>query len=187
MIRVVCQTCGAQFDTEERYAGQVAKCSNCGSQIVIPAAPAPAAYPGGAAGAVPPVAYPGTPGAAAPPAAAGRPGKVTAIGIMTLVGGIVAGLVSITWFIYGLFFGLATLGIGFLLFLPATYSLILAVIATVKGILLLTARPQQRSGPLVTAILQIVNIITCDGANVIMGILILVFLSDPNVKAYYRR
>jgi DNA-directed RNA polymerase subunit RPC12/RpoP len=184
MIRVVCQTCGSQFDTDERYAGQAAKCSNCGSQIVIPA---PAAYPGSAAAAAPPAAYAGTPGVAAPPVTAGRPGKVTAIGIMTVVGGVVAGIVSIVWFIYGLFFGIATLGIGFLLFLPATYSLILAVVLTVKGILLLTARPQQRSGPLVTAILQIINIITCDGANVIMGILILVFQTDPQVKAYYRR
>lgn len=179
MIRVVCPTCRSQFDTHEQYAGQVAACPNCETKITIPAA-APAYAPSGQA----PAGVPGP--AAGPGAGQARPGKVTAIGVMTLIGGVVAGIVSITLFVYALIVGIATLGIGFLFFFPAIYSLILCIVAIVKGILLLTARPQQRSGPLVTAILQVINIISCDFVNVVLGILILVFQSDPQVRAYYR-
>ena len=34
--------------------------------------------------------------------------------------------------------------------------------------------------------MQIVNIISCDVANLAMGIVILVFLGDPEVKNYYQ-
>jgi hypothetical protein len=36
------------------------------------------------------------------------------------------------------------------------------------------------------AIMQIINIICCDGLNLIMGIVNLIFLNDPEVKDYLR-
>lgn len=176
MIRVSCQTCGSQFDTDDRYAGQTAKCPNCDSQIVIPRAAAstnPSTGGGGGSG---------------PPAVPqGRPGKVTAIGIMTLVGGVVALIVSFNYFFFGFWLGIGTFGIGCILFLPAVYSLALAIVAVIKGILILGAQPQQRSGPLLSAIMQIVNVISLDLFNVALGVIVLVFASDPQVKAFFRR
>jgi len=69
MIRVVCPTCGAQFDTYDQFAGQAATCPNCHGQIQIlhvsapsPASPAPPpSMPSPSAPGVPPM--PPVPGA----------------------------------------------------------------------------------------------------------------------------
>ena len=41
-IRFRCK-CGKVLKVEERYAGQKATCPNCGAQLVVPSAAAPAA------------------------------------------------------------------------------------------------------------------------------------------------
>lgn len=122
----------------------------------------------------------------AAPAGGPQPGKVQAIAIMTLIGGIIAVLVAMTWGLYGIFAGLATVGIGCILLIPACYSMILGILAIVKGAKLLGRTGYQEAPPRAIAILQIINIISCDAVNLVLGILTLVFLNEPEVSAYYR-
>ena len=104
------------------------------------------------------------------------PGKMQAISIMTLVGGILAILTC-----FGI--GLGTAGF----WIPWIYSLILGIMATIKGSQMLGSNPTPAFASARTiAIMQIVNIINCDIPNLTMGIINLVFLSDPEVKEYLR-
>lgn len=113
-------------------------------------------------------------------------GKVTAIAAMTLAGGIWALLVALGLIGYGLLVGLATLGLGCLVLIPAAYSLVLGIMATLKGARLLGHQPQAEAPPKDVAIMQIINVICCDFVNVVLGILTLVFLSDPEVNSFYQ-
>jgi hypothetical protein len=131
--------------------------------------------------------------AAAPVAAATpggqptKPGKIQAISIMTLVGGIVATLAGLTWGCYISLIGLATLGIGFILLFMPIYSLVFGIMAIIKGSQMLGSNPLPAfKSAKTTAIMQIVNIICCDLINLTMGIVNLVFLNDPEVKDYLR-
>ena len=112
-----------------------------------------------------------------PPAARkGPPGKVQAIGIMTLVGGIMALVYCLSW-------GLATLGF----WIPWIYSLILGIMAIIKGSQMLGSNPAPAFASARTiAIMQIVNIINCDMVNLTLGIITLVFLNDPEVREHLR-
>ena len=93
---------------------------------------------------------------------------------MTLVGGIVA-ILNCLWV------GLASVGI----WIPWIYSLILGIMATIKGSQMLGSNPAPAFASAKTiAIMQIVNIINCDVPNLVMGIINLVFLNDPEVKDY---
>jgi hypothetical protein len=111
-----------------------------------------------------------------PVARTGPPGKVQAIGIMTLVGGILALLTC---------FGIA-LGTMFI-YIPWIYSLILGIMAIMKGSQMLGSNPAPAFASARTiAIMQIVNIINCDVINLTLGIITLVFLNDPEVKDWLR-
>ena len=93
---------------------------------------------------------------------------------MTLVGGIVA-ILNCLWV------GLASVGI----WIPWIYSLILGIMATIKGSQMLGSNPAPAFASAKTiAIMQIVNIINCDVPNLVMGIINLVFLNDREVKDY---
>jgi predicted Zn finger-like uncharacterized protein len=106
-----------------------------------------------------------------------KPEKVQAISIMTLVGGILAVLISA---------GLMATCIGFVW--PGTYySLVLGILAIIKGAQLLSDKAYRESPPQATAIMQIINIINLDAINLALGIIVLVFLSDRDVKAYFRK
>ena len=72
------------------------------------------------------------------------------------------------------------------LLIVAVYEIVLAVLAIMKGARLLGAQGHLEAPPNTTAIMQIINIISCDVFNLAMGIVILVFLSDPEVKSYYQ-
>jgi hypothetical protein len=111
-----------------------------------------------------------------PVARTGPPGKVQAIGIMTLVGGIMALVYCLSW-------GLATLGF----WIPWIYSLVLGIMAIMKGSQMLGSNPAPAFASAKTiAIMQIVNIINCDMVNLTLGIITLVFLKDPEVKDWLR-
>ena len=111
-----------------------------------------------------------------PVARTGPPGKVQAIGIMTLVGGIMALMYCLGW-------GLATLGF----WIPWIYSLVLGIMAIMKGSQMLGSNPAPAFASARTiAIMQIVNIINCDMVNLTLGIITLVFLSDPEVREHLR-
>lgn len=118
-----------------------------------------------------------------------RPGKVQAIAIMVLVGGILATLHSVSVFGYISLLGFHTHGVGFFCCLwPGTYyALTLGIMAIIKGANLLGGRAQEQSSPMYIAIMQIVNIINLDVINLILGIVTLVFLNEPEVRWYYRR
>ena len=119
-----------------------------------------------------------------------KPGKATAIAINTLVGGILALLLGIGG-IFGYFlFVISTIGFGLCMF-PITllpiYSLVLGVMAPIKGIQLLGSDPiPAYETAKTTSVMQIVNIICGDGINTTLGILNLVFLNDQEVKEWVR-
>ena len=119
-----------------------------------------------------------------------KPGKATAIAINTLVGGILAMLLGIGG-IFGYFlFVISTIGFGLCMFpiiLLPIYSLVLGVMALIKGIQLLGSDPiPAYETAKTTSVMQIVNIICGDGINTTLGILNLVFLNDPEVKEWVR-
>jgi predicted Zn finger-like uncharacterized protein len=109
-----------------------------------------------------------------------KPGKVQAIAIMTLVGGIHACLVGLV----GLVWGAVTC---VCLLWPGTYySIVLGILAIIKGSQLLGTEAHRQAPPKGIAIMQIVNIINGDVPNCVMGILSLVFLSERPVARFFR-
>ena len=105
-----------------------------------------------------------------------KPGKVQAIAIMTLIGGILATLGALGW-------ALAT----FCIWIPFVYGLVYGIMAIVNGSKMLGSRPWEgyRSAKTM-GIMMIINIINCDVISLVMGIIILVFLNDPQVSNYMR-
>ena len=106
---------------------------------------------------------------------------------MTLVGGIIGVLVGLSW---GCYFGmitLATFGIGVFLMILPVYALIFGIMAIIRGSQMLGSNPMPAfKSAKAIAIMQIVNIICCDFTNLVLGIINLVFLNDPEVKDYLR-
>jgi hypothetical protein len=174
---VACPSCRRPLRVPDTLLGQFVKCPRCEHTFDAPddveALPPP-----------PPEPYHHRPLLAAddedldrppPPYRAGSmPDKVQAIAVMTLVGGIL-----------GLVFCVAFAATCFGLLWPGTYySLVMGVLATVKGAQLLGPRPAGGMPPRATAILQIINIVNLDVINLTLGILVLVFLHDRDVKEY---
>ncbi len=121
-------------------------------------------------------AAPHAPGQAHVPQQAQKPGKVQAISIMVLVMGIFATLGGLTLL-------LSTVCIYFV----AIYGIVHGIMAIVKGSQLLGSDPWDAyQGVRTTAIMGIVNIINCDIWGMVCGIVILVFLGEPEVRAYMR-
>ena len=105
-----------------------------------------------------------------------KPGKVQAISIMVLVMGIFATLGGLTLL-------LSTVCIYFV----AIYGIVHGIMAIVKGSQLMGSDPWDAyQGVKTTAIMGIVNIINCDIWGMVCGIVILVFLGEPEVRAYMR-
>jgi hypothetical protein len=111
-----------------------------------------------------------------------RPGKVQAIGIMTLIGGIVACLLGLNWLVLG---GLSSMGLC-CLWPGGYYSIVLGILAIIKGSQLLGKEADRMAPPKGIAIMMIINIINGDIICTVMGILILVFCSDPEVEEYFQ-
>jgi predicted Zn finger-like uncharacterized protein len=105
-----------------------------------------------------------------------KPGKVLAIGIMVLIGGILALLFAAVWVI-------SVIGLCW----PGTYyALVLGILAIIKGMQLLGDKAYRETPPSTIGILMIINIINADVVNLTLGILVLVFLGDREVKDYFR-
>ena len=104
-----------------------------------------------------------------------KPGKIQAIAIITLVQGIMAIIGALVW-------ALSTL----CLWVPFIYGLVYGIMATIKGSAMLGQNPWPAYQTVrTTAIMGIVNVINCDFMfGMAGGIVILVFLNDPEVKAY---
>ena len=142
-------------------------------------------------GASPEVAQAQSPAAAMPgpgmPQPMIRPGKLQAIAIMTLVGGILATLFSIMWGIYAIFVAIMSFGVGCICLIGPIYQLVAGILCIIQGSKLLGKNPEPfHAKTKNTAIMQIVCIICCDWINMTLGIINLVFLNDEQVKAYIR-
>ena len=67
------------------------------------------------------------------------------------------------------------------------YALIFGIMAIIRGSQMLGSNPMPAfKSAKGIAIMQIVNIICCDITNLVLGIINLVFLNDPEVKDYLR-
>ncbi len=108
-----------------------------------------------------------------------KPGKVQAIAVMMLVGGILA-------CVWGMGSTLLS-GFACCLWPGAYYGFVMGIMAIVKGSNLLGDNAYRLPPPQGIGIMMIINIINGDAVNLTLGILVLVFLSDPEVKAYFRR
>ena len=110
-----------------------------------------------------------------------RPGKVKAIAIMTLAGGVWSVMVAL-----GLGWGVAASMCLACCLIPSTvYSFVTGIMMIVQGILLLGNHPHRHlRRTRWTASLQIGCLLAADIPNVILGILNHVFLSNDAVKAY---
>jgi hypothetical protein len=92
---------------------------------------------------------------------------------------IVGGLVALSIFIGSLRF-------HFFHWYPApVYSLVLGIMAIIRGSRLLSSHGDFQRSPRAIAIMQIINIINADIPNFVMGIISLSFLKDPGVQRYF--
>jgi hypothetical protein len=117
-----------------------------------------------------------------------KPGKVQAIAILVLVGGILATLYAVGSLAYIGLIGLATMGAGLICCLwPGPYfALVMGIMGISKGSRLLGEKAYRETPPQGIAIMMIINIINGDFVNLTLGILVLVFLGDEEVKDYFR-
>lgn len=187
---ITCPSCDRKLRVPEELHGQDVKCPSCGNTFVAPgdedgtAAPPPS--PPRAETTRPAPAYDDRPPRRreelevdddyAARRAVERPGKVQAIAIMTLIGGILAPL-----------FGAVLIPSTVCLWPGAYYSLVMGILAIVKGSKLLGQNAHLEPPPKAISVMMIINVVNLDLANLVMGILNLVFLNDPEVHRFFRR
>jgi hypothetical protein len=172
---VTCPSCHSQLQAPEELVGKQVRCPQCSTVFVIP--PESTNPPATVLEAAPGVWENDAP---EPPARWDqvKPGKVEAIAIMTLIGGILAAMIGLS---------MAGFSAGFCCLWPGTYySLVLGIMAIVKASALLGQNAHRERLPRTIAIMQIVNIINGDLANCVMGIIALVFTNDEQVRRYFR-
>lgn len=142
--------------------------------IVRPASPAATAP-------VPPAPVAPIPPAASPYGVV-KPGMVQAIAIMTLVNGIL----NIFWggaATLGMIAGIATICLAPFTILP----LVLGIFEILYAAKLMSNPPQPVQPSQAIAIMEICCILVGNVISLVVGILALVFYSDPAVKAYFAR
>ncbi len=122
---------------------------------------------------------------APPPGLAPPPGKVQAIGVMHLVGGIFNLIGAGTWALVGLSWGVATFGLGLVMCCPVFILIPIGILEIISGAKHLSSNHAGLRPPKTMAIVEICTIMFCSTFSMIFGILTLVFLSDPEVAAYY--
>jgi predicted Zn finger-like uncharacterized protein len=107
----------------------------------------------------------------------GKPDKVQNIGVMMLISGILGVL---------LFLGWSGGSMGFCCLWPGTYySLVMGILAIIKGAQLLGDKANQSPAPKSIAIMMIINIINGDIPSLVMGIICLQMLGDPEVEQFF--
>jgi hypothetical protein len=121
----------------------------------------------------------------APPSVPQVPGKVQAIGILHLVGGILNAMAAVFWLLYGFIAGIGTFGVGLVICCPAFVLGPLGIVEIVSGARHLSSNPAGIRPPRVLAGAEIASIVFCGVMSLISGILTLVFLQDPEVAAWY--
>ena len=183
-----CPSCDRGLQLPESLAGQAVQCPTCGHTFTATAngsSPAPIYRPDDVE--PPPSRRPSPPPPheedylEEPPSRRPKrqkPAKVQAISIMMLVGGIYAlvhalGAVAATTFVCCLWPGIY-------------YAIVMGIMAIVTASPLLGDSAHLQAAPRGVAIMQIINIINLDVVNCVMGIISLVFLSEPEVRRYFR-
>lgn len=118
-----------------------------------------------------------------------KPGKVQAIAVMMLVGGILATLSATGVLAYFGVLGLFSMGVGLVccLWPGPYYGLVVGIMAITRGARLLGEKADREAPPYGMANMMIINIINGDLVNLVLGIIVLVFLADEEVKDYFRR
>ena len=171
---LACPSCSRQLRVPDELVGCLVKCPACSHNFPALAeepVPEPTPRP------VPPPRLEAAEDDLRPRQHEDKPGKVQAIAIMQLIGGILA-------LLYGMGWAFSLVGLCW----PGTYySFVLGILAIVKASQLLGERAYSLAPPHALAIMQIINILVLDVFNLTMGIISLVFLSDPEVKRYFHR
>lgn len=118
------------------------------------------------------------------PFGSGKPGMVQAIGIMTIINGILNILygVGVTAAIV-----LGTFFVGILCAPVTILPAILGIFEILYALKLLANPPQPVKPSQTIAILEIVAVISGNVISAVVGVLALVFYSDADVKAYFAR
>ena len=118
----------------------------------------------------------------------GKPGKVQAVAIMTLIDGILNIIVAISWGLLIIGGIVGTLGLGFFLLFCCPipiYAVVVGVMEIIYATQIMPEPPTTREFPQYLAIMQIVNILSGNILSIVTGILALVFAKDPEVIAYF--
>ena len=105
-----------------------------------------------------------------------KPSKVQTIGVLSLVGGIFAILLAIG--------SGAASGFSCCLWPGVYYSLVLGILAVVRGSAIVGNRAYLEKPPAGLAIMHMVNIINLDITNLVIGLVMLNFCNDEEVKEY---
>jgi hypothetical protein len=118
----------------------------------------------------------------------GKPGKVQALAIMTLIDGILNIVaISLTWGIIILGSSLTGVGLVMILCCPVPiYAIVLGILEIIAATKLLPEPAKTKEFPKYLAIMQIVNVISGGLLSIVTGILALVFANDPEVTAYFQ-
>lgn len=199
-LTLSCPSCQRSLRVPETLLGQAVKCPSCGHIFVAPeSVEEPPTRP-----AAPPQDDPQEKPRTshyraveddydedyeeAPRRRREKPGKVQALAIMMLVGGILATLGAALVLLYFGLMGVATFGFGLLCCLwPGPYfGLVMGIMAITRGTRLLGEKRSRAAPPQGIAIMMIINIINGDVVNLVLGIIVLVFLGDEEVKEYFR-
>lgn len=170
-IACTCTGCGKNLKAPDAAAGRNLKCPNCSSTVIVPgnqSPPSPIQQS-------PPQSQPQQ------PPIREKPPAVNTIGTLALIGGIWAIVAS---GLYVLIPGLLTLGLC--CFWPGwIYSIVAGVIAIVQAVGAFKPDAHTRAKPFAAGLMLIINMVILDVVSLILGIIILVKLGDPAVKAYY--
>jgi hypothetical protein len=106
---------------------------------------------------------------------------------MHLIGGIMNIMAALAWSAAGILTGIFTFGIGLLYCCPAILLFPVAGLEIYSGIKHLSSDHAGLKEPKLVAIAEIVGFMGGGWISMIFGILTLVFLSEPEVSAYYQR
>jgi hypothetical protein len=115
---------------------------------------------------------PGPPSQAVPPATA-KPSQVQTLGILTLISGIINCLIGL-----GLMFTVVWI-------VPAAFSVVLGILEIIYATKLMADPVRVEKPAKHIAVMEIVNIINGSVFSLVVGILGLVWGSEPGVKSYF--
>ena len=109
-----------------------------------------------------------------------KPAKVSNLAVMSLIAGLWAVLLAIS---AGASLGAMSCGL-FCLWPGIYYCLVVGILAITKGAALMGPKAASHPPPVGVAIMLIINIINLDVVSLVLGIIMLMWCNDEEVKAY---